>query len=89
MIKFSHLLLTLSSAVNILIYSYKDFKFRAVLRRFSSSVWQRGGGAGDVRLNSHEGSLHREGVTRLTGMPYEEEEKKVLENEQRAETTSL
>ena len=47
-IKFSHLLLTLSSAINILIYSYKvrggeyfiggshilvqDFKFRAVLR---------------------------------------------------------
>ena len=31
-IKISHLLLALSSAINILIYSYKDFKFRAVLR---------------------------------------------------------
>ena len=52
-IKFSHLLLTLSSAINILIYSYKvrggggsvsldifcqDFKFRAVLRTFCASI---------------------------------------------------
>jgi len=33
--------------------------------------------------------LHREGVTRLTGLPYEEEVKKSLEDEQPAETTSL
>jgi len=31
LIKFSHLLLGMSSAFNILIYSYKDFKFRSVL----------------------------------------------------------
>jgi len=37
LIKCSHLLLTLSSAVNILIYSFKDFKFRAVLRLFCTS----------------------------------------------------
>lgn len=37
LIKCSHLLLTLSSAVNIVIYSFKDFKFRAVLRLFCTT----------------------------------------------------
>merc|ERR1719342_716193 len=31
LIKISHLLLCLSSAVNIIIYSYKDFQFRSIL----------------------------------------------------------
>jgi len=86
MIKFSHLLLTLSSAVNILIYSYKDFKFRAVLRRFSASVWHRGAGEAEGRPQSQEGSLRREGVTRMTGLPCDEEVKKALEE---TETTIL
>merc|ERR1719361_821446 len=34
LIKFNHFLLTLSSALNIVIYSYNDFKFRAVLGIF-------------------------------------------------------
>jgi len=33
LIKLSHLLLCLSSAVNIIIYSYKDFQFRSVLMK--------------------------------------------------------
>merc|ERR1719483_1001255 len=41
LIKCSHLMLGLSSAVNILIYSYKDFKFRSVLlTEFNSCIAQ-------------------------------------------------
>merc|ERR1711872_98221 len=35
-IQLSHLLLTVSSAVNIIIYSYKDIKFRCVISSFVS-----------------------------------------------------
>jgi len=58
-IKISHLLLTLSSAINILIYSYKDFKFRAVLRTL----------CGHTMLDrvSHEESVKDiEGMTTMT-----------------------
>lgn len=59
-IKFSHLLLTLSSAINILIYSYKDFKFRAVLRSLC--------GHKILDRNSQEESVikDREGMTTTT-----------------------
>eukprot|EP00092_Neocalanus_flemingeri_P024640 GFUD01026725.1.p1 GENE.GFUD01026725.1~~GFUD01026725.1.p1 ORF type:complete len:407 (+),score=101.90 GFUD01026725.1:197-1417(+) len=38
LIKCSHLLLSVSSALNIVIYSYKDFKFRAVLGMFCRNI---------------------------------------------------
>merc|ERR1712223_1247700 len=50
-IKTSHLLLTFSSAVNILIYYFKDFKFRAILRSFFSL---------DILYKSRHGGQGRE-----------------------------
>lgn len=38
LIKISHCLLALSSAANIIIYSAKDFKFRAILRNLCGSA---------------------------------------------------
>jgi len=58
-IKFSHLLLTLSSAVNIIIYSYKDFKFRAVLRTLCGS-------RSFDRLSHEESVNDKEGPTATT-----------------------
>merc|ERR1739848_178184 len=37
-IRISHLLITLSSAFNIVIYYYKDFKFRAALKSICGSL---------------------------------------------------
>jgi len=61
LIKFSHLLLTTSSAINILIYSYKDFKFRAALKTFCSSF------SAD-RLSHEETVIDKEGVTTCTAI---------------------
>jgi len=58
-IKCSHLLLTLSSAINILIYSYKDFKFRAALKTFCSSL-------STDRLSNEETVNEKEGATTAT-----------------------
>lgn len=58
-VKFSHLLLTLSSAINILIYSYKDFKFRAVLRTFCASI-------SSDRLSHEESIVDTDGQTNAT-----------------------
>ncbi|XP_023337723.1 FMRFamide receptor [Eurytemora carolleeae] len=65
-IKVSHLLLTFSSAANILIYSYKDFRFRTILASFCSfshphsDVSSRGEGSiGDHVIRTNTNNIHR------------------------------